>query len=394
MAEKFSPKQINELNKQNLTAKQKAALEAFEKYGSQRAAAKSLGLSRSALQCHLRAIERHGVVPYLTPLKQPDHMRLTNTTVEIDAQGKVTREWRRLQPELLFAEEVVHGLCEKVKGTGKVTPRRSRKTDTDELLFELDIFDPHVGMFASEKETLDSDYNCNIATERMLQACYDLTDRIKDRRPSKAVLVFGGDIMHSDFRSNRTEHSGHVLDVDSRFDRVVDYTIAVIKDCVKIAAAVADKVEVIIVKGNHDWHSCVWLPRVIAAKYCNSPNVSVNLARSPRRHMVWGNNLLVWAHGDKVKPAKWQNLVAAELPEAWGNTRWRYLRLGHVHHQKIIAPIQIEEQEGIVVEYLPALCPADAWHAESGYIGNQKGASAFEYHRDVGLQTRFYHNVN
>jgi hypothetical protein len=67
--------------------------------------------------------------------------------------------------------------------------------------------------------------------------------------------------------------------------------------------------------------------------------------------------------------------------------------MGHIHHKKAIAPVVIDEQAGLVVEYLEALCPIDSWHSGAGFVGSQKGASAFIYSKDHGLEARFYHNI-
>ena len=88
---------------------------------------------------------------------------------------------------------------------------------------------------------------------------------------------------------------------------------------------------------------------------------------------------------------KWPLIIAAEFAQDWGKTKYRHLKMGHVHHKKVIAPVTVDEQSGLVVEYLEALCPTDAWHAGAGFIGSQKGASAFEYHKRHGLRTRHYH---
>ena len=88
---------------------------------------------------------------------------------------------------------------------------------------------------------------------------------------------------------------------------------------------------------------------------------------------------------------KWPMIIAAEFAKEWGQTKFRHLKCGHVHPKKVIAPVTIDEQSGLVVEYLEALCPTDAWHAGAGFIGSQKGASAFEYDFNKGLKTRHYH---
>jgi len=285
--------------------------------------------------------------------------------------------------------DFVEELCERARGKARVKKRKERKTDGNDILYELDIYDAHVGMYADEKETLDKDYDCDIAAARMISAVEDLASRAN--RPDKVVLVFGGDMMHADNRSNKTEASGHVLDVDTRYHRVVNYLVYACCDAVAIASEIAREAEVVVIEGNHSWHSEVWLAQVLEAYYSNVPHVTVTRQSSPRKSMVWGDNLLVWTHGDRVAAQKWPLIIAAEFAQDWGKTKYRHLKMGHVHHKKVIAPVTVDEQSGLVVEYLEALCPTDAWHAGAGFIGSQKGASAFEYHKRHGLRTRHYH---
>ena len=44
----------------------------------------------------------------------------------------------------------------------------------------------------------------------------------------------------------------------------------------------------------------------------------------------------------------------------------------------------VDEQPGIVIEYLSGITATDAWHAASGFCGSQKGATAFEHHKTKG----------
>ena len=83
-------------------------------------------------------------------------------------------------------------------------------------------------------------------------------------------------------------------------------------------------------------------------------------------------------------------IIATEFAKEWGQTKYRYHKMGHVHHKKAFAPVTVDEQSGLHVEYLEALCATDSWHANAGFVGSQKGASAFEYHKDYGLMTRFF----
>lgn len=349
------------------------------------------GMSDSTLRRHYRQAKEFLDIDWRGARPDPASASMTKTTVQYDALGNVLQEWRRLSPDAKQMQDVVAGLCEEVKGKGKAPKRKQRKTDAKDMLFELDIFDAHVGMYADEKETLDENYDCDIAAKRMVQAAEGMAARAQ--RPHKCVLVFGGDMMHSDTRNNQTEASGHILDVDSRYHRVVKYIIAASRDVVQIAASIAEEVEIIVLSGNHSWHSEVWLAQVLEAYYSSCPNVTVQLGNSPRRHMVFGDNLLVWSHGEKIAANKWAMIIAAEFAKEWGQTKFRHLKMGHVHHKKTIAPVIIDEQSGLLVEYLEALCATDAWHANAGFVGSQKGASAFEYHRKHGLMTRFFQPV-
>lgn len=374
-----------------LTNKQKLVLESYLKTMNKTETARQLGVTRQAVRSAINAIEKKGQAPWLSGAPIPDHLEQVKTTVQYDGAGNVIQEWKRLVPEVENLKEFVAGLCEQVKGKGKAKARNPRKTDSDEILFEIDIFDPHVGMYADERETLDANYDCDIAAKRMVEAVECLASRAS--RPKKCVLVFGGDSLHSDSRSNKTEISGNVLDVDTRFQRVIQYLIAASRECVQIAAQIAETVEIHVLKGNHSWHTDCFLAQILSAYYCDCPNVKVCITHSPRSRMVWGDNLIVWAHGDRISAQKWPMIIAAEFADEWGKTRHRYLRCGHIHSQKTIAPVIVQEQSGIIVEFCPALCPSDAWHADSGYVGNQRGAAAVEYHRNKGRVTSLFHVV-
>jgi len=374
-----------------MTKRQQEILDAYIAHGSYNEVARRLNADRRYVARTIQSLEARGEVPWQSPAPSPDHLEVGKRTVQYNADGQVVQEWRRLFPVQQAIRDFVDGLCDEVKGKGKVPIRKARKTDTDDLLFELDIYDAHVGMYADEKETRDENYDCDIAAARMVEAAEGLAAR--SRRPAKCVLVFGGDMMHSDNRRNQTEASGHVLDVDTRYHRVVQYLIKACREVVQIAATIAAEVEVVVLEGNHSWHSEVWLARVLEAYYSNCSNVKVVTMPSPRKHLVWGDNLLVWTHGDRVAAPKWPMIIAAEFAKEWGKTKYRHLKMGHVHHKKTIAPVVIDEQSGLVVEYLEALCATDAWHSGAGFIGSQKGASAFEYHKTKGLITRYYQPV-
>jgi len=371
-----------------LTALQEQVLETFISNGCKQTTADELGMTRSTVRTHIHAIERKGMAPWLAPVPEPPTMVTGKTTVQYNSNGQVVQEWRRMAPRLEVMEQVVDRMCDRVDGKGKLPKRKPKKTDRDDILYEIAIYDAHVGLYADEQETLDQNFTTEIAAARMVDAVESLAKRAN--RPKKVVLTFGGDMLHADNRSNKTEASGHVLDVDTRYARVAEYVERASIECVEIAATIGAEVEMVILEGNHSYHSEIWLARVLNAYYRTVDHVTVRLDRSPRKHMIWGNNLLVWTHGDKVAAPKWAQIVAAEFPQQWGQTKYRHMKCGHIHHQKAIAPVIVDEQAGLLVEFLPALCATDQYHAAAGYVGNQKGATSFEYHLSQGCISRFF----
>ena len=218
-----------------MTPKQQKIVDAYIETGSFGAAARLLGKDRSNLRKVIRLLEARGEVPWRSKAPTPNHIEVKNSTVQYNAEGEVVQEWRRQFPSLELLNDVVEGLCERVTGKGKA-PKIKRRSRED-ILFEIDIYDAHVGLYADERETLDENYDCNIASRRMIEATQALADRADS--PSKCVLVFGGDMLHVDNRTNQTPSSGHVLDADSRYHRIVDYIISACRDCVDIAARIA-----------------------------------------------------------------------------------------------------------------------------------------------------------
>lgn len=373
-------------------------LDSFLQTGTKAQTARDLGVSREQVRDTIKLLESRGQVPYLTSAPLPEHYAVQKRSVRYNQDGEAIGESRVLVPHQNQMEDFVDGLCNAVRGKGRIKTRRATKNQNS-TLGEISIYDAHIRMYAEKAETNDEDYDCDIAVKRMVETAEALASRFN--KPERMVVTFGGDILHTDTRSNTTERSNNVLDVDTRYHRGIDYAIKACYDVVQIASKLANKVDIVVVEGNHDWHSCVWLSRVLSAFYEGSPNINVLRQPSSRKHMVYGNNLLVWTHGDGVRMNQWQGVISTEFAKEWGTTKFRHLKMGHVHHKKKNQPMRVinetadgwEEQRGLLVEYLPALCATDAWHAGAGYVGSMKGASGFEYDKKSGLITRFYQHV-
>lgn len=368
-----------------ITERQKQALELSQSGLSYRKVAKALGVSTSTAW----DLINKGKKALLNELKPEGVPMAPVTGASLYFQATEDRPagwWKMAFPKESRAfEDFVDCLCEKAEGKGKAPKRRERKTDRDDLLLEIAIPDAHVGMYAWKDETGDQDYDVDAAKNHVINSVYDICSRT---RAKKGLLLFNGDTLHSDTRKNETELSGHRLDVDSRYNRVLEYVEAAIVESVKIACERCETVDLQIIPGNHDWHTAHCMSRILAAYFRNCENVHVEVNPNPRRAIKWGDVMLAMAHGDKINANQWAKIIPTQFPEIWGQTKRRYLHLGHIHHRKSFAPIVVDEQQGLVVEYLQSICPTDAYASEAGYVGTLKGAEGFLYTKQ-GIDTRW-----
>lgn len=379
---------------QRFTERENRVAEALREHRTVSGAARAAGMERCDIRRVCQQIEKKtgwNPLTYQSEAIIPEGQRQTKTTVQYDAAGNVIQEWRRLRPEQAFAEDFVEALQQAARGRGKVPKRRARKTDTEDLCFELAVYDLHAGMYADKRETGDAHYDTDIALRRFHAATDDLLAQAQ--RPDTARLILGGDQIHADNFAAVTPASGHALDVDGRYSRTIRKLRAATTDVVAQLAEIARQVEIYVVWGNHDPVGSLWLAQVLDAYYEQAENITVSTQDTPRKVAEWGQCMSLYAHGDRIAASKWAQIAAAEYPALWGRTRYRYALLGHIHHNKTIAPVTVQDQAGIKITYLLSLAATDSYHAESGYVGADKGMQAFTLHRHHGRKGHHEYHI-
>ncbi len=135
------------------------------------------------------------------------------------------------------------------------------------------IYDPHHGMLSWAKET-GADYDQKISRYLQVSAGKILFQAFGPVK--QATIIFGGDNQTSDNRSGMTEKSHNILDTDTRFPKMAwcNYETAVAS--IEVAEHFADKVLVIVLSGNHDYHSAIQLTIQLHAHFRDSNKVEVN----------------------------------------------------------------------------------------------------------------------
>lgn len=318
----------------------------------------------------------------LIPTDVPDGMRFTKTTVQYDAQGNVVNEWRRLSKTAEDLQKLSESIGEALRQKCPKLPRPSVAV-MDKRTLVVPFYDSHFGKYAWEAET-GEDYDSDIAEKMMVGTSAIAAQR--SGRVGEVVLIIGGDFSHADGRVPQTERSGHVLDVDSRVERVRDIMIRALVKSISLFSSIADKVHVVFIPGNHDFETMHWLARCMELAYKDQKHVTVDRSPKSRRYLERGTMLLGIDHG-MLKINEYLTLMPCEAREAWARTTERLWLLGHIHQQKVI------QKHGVTVEHLESISATDAWHAENGYVGNPRRTVTFLIDHDYGLVSRNYITV-
>jgi hypothetical protein len=246
----------------------------------------------------------------------------------------------------------------------------------EDLLAFYPLPDMHFGMFAWKAET-DENWDLKIAEKSIGEAFTRVV--ASTPRTKRAVIMGGGDQMHSDSNMNMTAKSGNVLQVDGRYDKVIAATTRFFVTAIDLALTNHEHVDVRVLKGNHDEHSSVAIGYFLLAWYRNEPRVTVDVDPSLFWWLRFGRTFLGATHGHEAKPAKMPMIMANRRAKDWGESEHRFIHTFHVHHHELRAI----EGDGVILETHQAPIPQDAWHFGAGFISGRSLQSII-YDRDDG----------
>jgi hypothetical protein len=300
--------------------------------------------------------------PTITPLYQVK-LYLTRRTDEL--------ELRRLHDELL-ADTRDHA------PRYRPLPRLAREA---EHILVPGLMDLHVGRLVWEAETGGGPWSAQIARDRVLAAVEIMCAKAERDGVEKIILPIGNDLMHFDSNRNTTT-AGTPQDVQGRYREMKRLAYQIMVDVVDTLRLVAP-VHALSIPGNHGRESDMDICERLSAFYTHADDVTVSLDPRPRQYVQYGTNLLGFTHGDREKATRLPLLMPMEAKELWAETTYREFLIGHFHAKKetSFAPLI---DHGVTVRVCPSLTTADAWHAESGYVGSWRSCEGYLYHRAFG----------
>jgi hypothetical protein len=359
--------------------KMREAVEAVQAHGSINRAAHALGLARSTLQDRIKHAARQGIAPGHWESGTAPGFAIGKVTIQRGPNGQVERTWERQSPEQEAMQQAmdaaVRAMCQDISRAAPIPAPTAALAD---LLALYTLTDGHVGMKAWHREG-GQDWDLTIAEDTIV-GCF--AEAIK-QSPAAQTAIFNqlGDLLHYDGLSAVTPTSGHILDADGRFTKMVEMAVRIIRRIIALMLAKHQHVHVIMAEGNHDMASSVWLRTMMKALYENEPRITVDDSALPYYVYEFGETFLGFHHSHVRKMEQLPSVMAAQFPKEWGRTTKRYCHTGDKHHSAE------KDSMGITVIQHPTLAARDAYAARGGWF-SERFMQAMIFHRRFGMVGR------
>jgi hypothetical protein len=333
-----------------------AAQEALRKHGTVRKAAASLGMPASSFQHWMVDPMAGDPISAYVPAKG---FRVNSASVLLGPEGEVRSSRVSMKPEAATQDLVaaLKAAFEPIRG-GSFPTFPKTAGGYDELLTVYPIPDLHFGMYAWKPES-GADFDTDIAA-RIVESCMmQLIDQSQDSR--YAVVLGLGDYFHANDRREVTMASGHKLDMDGRWMKVMSEGCKLARRIVDMVAAKHPATEVVFIQGNHDPDSSVALTVAMSLFYENHPGVTVTENANLIWHRLFGANLLAAHHGHTMTKERFVMSVASDFAKEWGKATFRHGMMGHIHHETT------KEIAGMRCESFQTPSAKDSFNAGNGY---------------------------
>jgi hypothetical protein len=366
--------------RQFATPRQLEYLDAIEQHGSQRKACKAMGLTRSALQDSLARLKRKAARQLASEhdyTKQvPEGYVIKGVSQYIDKAGKVAGQWIKSSTDLERQAELMKEAARAfVEDMPRIDAPAAPLDWQSDVIPWVQIGDAHLGMLAHAAE-VGENFDLKIAERELCTAIGMLIDEL----PNCERLVINdlGDFTHYENFSGTTEASGHALDYDSRFPKMIRVYSRVMRFIVDKALSKARHVDVIVNQGNHSRTNDIWMAELLRVCYGHTERVHVLNNESVFIAYRMGNTLVMTHHSDKCKPQRLAHVMTTDFRKDYGETEFHYIDVGHVHHGMVM-----KEHPGIFVESFNHLAAADKWAHDNGYR-NRKSITIVLRSREFG----------
>ena len=329
---------------------------------------------------------------YIKMLKQELSMQILNTAEQRLYYANKKQEGQKEN------EEGIKNLIDSVDkaffdGNGEEGSKKILEEDLIRTLkptygVEIMITDLHLGKVGFDPITLKHNWSLEQAGDHMLEAIDQTIRTVGINNIDHFILPLGNDYLNIDSTANTTTAGTPQMTNEFWFN------IFKFGKELETLSAVAP-VFVYMVNGNHDNDSVFTLGEVLSAYFLEDDNVTItnDMLRHPGH--VFGENLIMYHHGNKIKMANFHKFALLHFAE-YAACKHKAVHLGHFHVNRKTEIYDLKrknEDAGIEIEICPSLSPVDKWHRDNLYVGNIRRSKSFVYDKDKGLVQEIYYNI-
>lgn len=375
---------ITEDLKQFATERQKEIIDALIEHGSQGKAAKALNICKGTVQTAITAVRRRAAKQGFSPAHDltkiaPDPFVVRGYSNYYDKDGKLRGQWLKTRVDDDKLQQI---MLETIEAMKEEIPRVSMMAapphGNDNLLNCYVITDYHLGMLSWNEET-GADWDLKIGEETIIKWFGQAIQQSPDA--NTAIFAQLSDFLHFDGMDAVTPSSKHLLDVDTRFAKVVRSAIRILRTVIDMLLQKHQHVHIIMADANHDPVSQIWLREWFSALYENEPRITVDTSPSPYNAYEFGKVALFYHHGHKRNVSNVSEVFVGQFREMFGRTKYAYAHMGHLHS------VDVKENNLMIVEQHRTLAAPDAYAARGGWLSG-RDAKCITYHKEFGEVSR------
>ena len=310
--------------------------------------------------------------------------RVKGTSTLYDNEGNPKIQWVKTERDrAAFLEEIKTTIHEIIQDLPPIAPTPPPPDDNNENLHAFyPLGDPHIGMLSWGEET-GQDWDLEIAERTFLP----VWDRLVRGAPrcKECTIIDLGDFWHADNLEGRTSRSGHKIDQDGRYAKMIKVGYRILLNLINVALHHHEICNVKILPGNHDDVGALFLREALIHIFTDEPRVCVDDSVAIFQYTRWGTCLVGYHHGHTCAMKDLPMVMASDHP-AWSECRHRYWYTGHIHHDSM------KDFQGCKVESFRIVPPNEAYAHEAGYRAG-RDSKCIILHQERGEIARYTQDV-
>ena len=221
-------------------------------------------------------------------------------------------------------------------------------------------------------------YNVSIAKEVFKNIFKEFLVRQSTEKAGKLYIGIGNDLFNTDTTTySTTRGTPQVTDIHWRY--LFETALQLYLEVIPELEEQFNEIEFFLMPGNHDAMASFYLYQALAQHYSKHPKIKFNENYNEIQGKLFGDSLIVTAHGDKGTKRLVETLPVRFRKE-WGQAKQVHLFTGHLHHKHVVL-----EKNGIVHHTLSAPTETDEWHDTNSFIGSIPAQEYFFFDKKKGL---------